>query len=73
MINFYNVDAKVWKSFKTDKAKAMYNKIMDDILMDQYSISPIEKAIHHNDWWVICHKIAAIAALATNKIIKDNE
>lgn len=73
MTNFYKVDPKVWKSLKTNKAKAMYNEVMDEILMDQYSISPIEKPIHHNDWYVICHKIAIIAAKSTIKIQNIND
>jgi len=73
MTNFYKVELKEWKSFKTEKAKAMYNEVMDKILMDQYSISPIEKPIHHNDWYVICHKIASIAAHSLNKITTTND
>mgnify|MGYP003333094050 CR=1 FL=1 len=73
MTNFYKVEPKEWRSLKTNKAKAMYNEVMDKILMEQYEISPIEKPIHHNDWWKICHKIAMIAGLATLNIDKIND
>ncbi len=63
--NKYEVPQKLWKSFKTQEAKKVYNSVMDQMVPNQpLTIHPKTTKMPANQWFTICHNAACYAAWA---------
>lgn len=61
--NTYKVPVKLWKKFKTDASKKLYNDVMKQMLPNQqFTIHPKTPKIPKDQWGTICHNAACYAA-----------
>ncbi len=66
--NKYKSPVKVWKGFKTESARQMYNDVMDQAL-ENFSITahPETYMLPQEEWKTICHNMACYAAWALRR------
>lgn len=63
--NKYKVTKKLWKTFKTEQAKKLYNSIMDTSLKNQMNMNhPKQVKLPSAQWRTLCHNFACTAAWA---------
>ncbi len=66
--NKYYVPQRLWKTFKSDAAKNIFNDIMDQSLKNQaITAHPGTKKIPANGWKTICWNMACYAAWSVSK------
>ena len=63
--NKYNVSPKLWRKFKSDLSKALYNSIMYQMLPNQdITTHPKTPPMPMGQWSTICHNAACYAVWA---------
>jgi hypothetical protein len=65
--NKYKAPAKIWKGFKTESARQMYNDVMEQALKNFSITRHPETAMSQVEWETICHNMATYAAWALSK------
>lgn len=64
--NKYKVPVNLWKKFKTQASKKLYNDVMDQMMPNQHlTIHPKTPKIPAPQWGTLCHNAACYAVWAT--------
>lgn len=67
--NKYKVPKVLWRKFRTQQARQVYNDVMEQSLknMDITVHPAMDNAISQDEWCTICHNMACYAAFSVRK------
>lgn len=66
--NIHKVPAALWRSFKSNHAREIFNVVLSRSARNQLVIIPPKmKLISDNNWYIICHNIACMTAWAIER------